>query len=66
VARVIPAASWTLTAGLFYPIGEVLVETYRIEHKLGDGRFWLARDIQNEKDVALKIMITGNMGEDGY
>ena len=61
------------TAGLFYPIciGEVLVETYRIEHKLGDGRFstvWLARDIQNEKDVALKIMINQDVeeGEDEY
>jgi hypothetical protein len=42
--------------GLFYPIciGEVLVQRYRIEHKLGQGGFstvWLARDIQ-EKNVA--------------
>jgi serine/threonine protein kinase len=36
-------------------------------HKLGHSEFatvWLARDIQNEKDAALKIMIRGN--EDEY
>ena len=59
-------------AGLFYPIriGDVLrYHTYLIVHKLGHGdssTVWLARDIQNGKDVALKIMITGNKGEDGY
>ena len=45
------------------------LQTYRIEHKLGHGGFstvWLARDIQEEKDVALKIMIPGNAGEDEY
>ncbi|KAN0077553.1 Protein kinase-like domain containing protein [Elaphomyces granulatus] len=57
------------TAGLFYPIciGDVLLHTYRIVHKLGHGEFatvWLARDIKNEKDVTLKIMIRGN--EDEY
>jgi serine/threonine protein kinase len=56
---------------LYYPIciGDVLVQTYRIEHKLGHGGFstvWLARDIQEEKDVALKIIISGNAGEDEY
>jgi serine/threonine protein kinase len=44
----------------------VLIQTYRIEHKLGHGGFstvWLARD---RKDVALKIMIPGKAGEDEY
>jgi serine/threonine protein kinase len=48
----------------------VLVQTYRIEHKLGHGCFstiWLARDIQEEKDVALKIIISsGGVGEYEY
>lgn len=57
--------------GLYYPIciGDVLAHRYRIEHKLGHGGFstvWLARDIQAEKDVALKIMIPGKAGEDEY
>ncbi|KAN0070890.1 CMGC kinase [Elaphomyces granulatus] len=57
---------------VFYPIciGDVLVQTYRIEHKLGHGCFstiWLARDIQEEKDVALKIIISsGGVGEYEY
>ncbi|KAN0086870.1 Protein kinase-like domain containing protein [Elaphomyces granulatus] len=55
----------------YYPIciGDVLLQTYRIEHKLGHDDFstvWLARDIQEEKDVALKIMIPGDAGEDEY
>jgi serine/threonine protein kinase len=60
-----------LNAGLFYPIciGDVLLQTYRIVHKLGHGEssaVWLARDTQNENYVALKIMICGNEGEDEY
>jgi hypothetical protein len=56
--------------GLYYPIciGDVLVGKYRIEHKLGHGGFstvWLACDIQQDKYVALKIMISGT-GEDEY
>jgi serine/threonine protein kinase len=56
---------------LFYPIciGDVLVQTYRIEHKLGHGDFstvWLARNIQEGKDVALKIIIPGHAGEYEY
>jgi serine/threonine protein kinase len=55
----------------FYPIriGDVLEDTYRIEHKLGYGKsstVWLARDIKKGKDVALKIMIPGDEGEDEY
>ena len=60
-----PAERYDL--GLYYPIcigpiciGDVLVQTYRIEHKLGHGGYstvWLAHDIQKQKDVALKIMI---------
>lgn len=58
---------------VFYPvcIGEVLDKRYRIEHKIGHGGFstvWLARDLKNKTDVALKILassarraIQGNM-----
>ncbi|KAN0078905.1 Protein kinase-like domain containing protein [Elaphomyces granulatus] len=55
----------------YYPIciGDVLNRTYRIDHKLGYGHFstvWLARDIPKNMDVALKIMISGDLGEDEY
>jgi serine/threonine protein kinase len=64
-------ASNKLGSGLYYPIriGDVLNRTYRIEHKLGHGSYstvWLAHDIQKRRDVALKIMISGNAGEDEY
>jgi serine/threonine protein kinase len=54
--------------GFYYPIciGEVLAQTYRIEHKLGHGGFstvWMAHDIRKGKDVALKTMVPGNTGE---
>jgi hypothetical protein len=49
------------TSHVFYPIrvGEVLNARYLIEHKVGSGGFstvWMAHDLQNKKDVALKIM----------
>ncbi|KAF3482360.1 protein kinase domain-containing protein [Arthroderma uncinatum] len=52
----------------YYPIriGELLNETYLIEHKLGHGGFatvWMAYDIKNKKNVALKIMTAGDSGE---
>jgi serine/threonine protein kinase len=55
--------------GFYYPIciGDVLEHTYRIEHKFGHDNFstvWLARDIKNNMDVALKIMIPGCAGDD--
>jgi serine/threonine protein kinase len=55
-------------SGLCYPIsiGEVLIHTYRIEHKLRHDDFstvWLARDIKQKRDVALKIMIPGDAGD---
>src|SRR6267378_1333986 len=55
-------------SGLCYPIsiGEVLIHTYRIEHKLRHDDFstvWLARDIRQKRDVALKIMIPGDAGD---
>jgi serine/threonine protein kinase len=54
--------------GLYYPIriGQVLDQTYRIEHKLGHGGFstvWLAYDMKNKRNVALKIIVPGNVGE---
>lgn len=52
----------------FYPIriGEVIDQTYRIDHKLGHGGFstvWMAHDLKNRRDVALKIMAVGNSRE---
>ena len=56
---------------LYYPIliGEVLHQRYRIEHKLGHGGFstvWMARDMQTNRDVALKITVPGSLGEYEY
>lgn len=50
--------------GLYYPvqIGDILDSKYRIEHKLGWGGYstvWLAHDTQQDKAVALKILIPG-------
>lgn len=52
------------TSHVFYPIclGDVLGGRYLIEHKLGYGGFstvWMAHDLQDSKDVALKIMASG-------
>ncbi|KAJ4137904.1 hypothetical protein NW765_017573 [Fusarium oxysporum] len=57
--------------GLYYPIciGEILVNQYRIEHKLGHGGFstvWMAYDILGKTDVALKIMTPGRPGDREY
>lgn len=46
---------------VLYPIylGEVLNDRYLVEHKIGAGGFstvWMARDLQDKKDVALKVM----------
>jgi serine/threonine protein kinase len=54
--------------GSWYPvqIGEVLEQRYQVLHKLGHGGFstvWMARDLHNQKDVALKIVMSGI---DGY
>lgn len=51
--------------GFCYPIsiGEIIVERYRIIHKLGHGAFstvWMAQDMLEKKDVALKILMLGN------
>ena len=54
---------------VLYPIrlGEVLNTRYRIEHKLGAGggsTVWMALDLQDKKNVALKVMISpGEWGE---
>ncbi|KKK17643.1 CMGC protein [Aspergillus rambellii] len=49
---------------VFYPIcvGEVLDERYLIEHKIGSGGFatvWMAHDLQDKRDVALKSHVFG-------
>ena len=54
--------------GLYYPIriGQVLDQTYRIEHKLGHGGFstvCAAYDMKNKRNLALKIIVPGNVGE---
>lgn len=53
-----------MNSRLYYPlcIGEILNQRYRIEHKVGHGGFstvWMAHDLQDKRDVALKIMISG-------
>ena len=52
---------------VLYPIflGEVLDERYLVEHKLGFGggsTVWMAFDLQDKKNVALKIMALGAWG----
>lgn len=56
------------TSRVFYPIclGEVLDERYLIEHKIGYGGFstvWMAYDLLDQRNVALKVMCAGNWGE---
>jgi serine/threonine protein kinase len=53
---------------VLYPIhlGEVLNERYLVEHKLGFGggsTVWMAFDLQDERDVALKVMAPGEWGD---
>ena len=57
-----------VTPHVFYPIyvGEVLNERYRVEHKVGFGGFstvWMAHDLQDKRDVALKVMSLGEWGD---
>ncbi|KAJ5611893.1 hypothetical protein N7528_008998 [Penicillium herquei] len=56
------------TSNVFYPIyiGEVLDERYLVEHKLGFGGFstvWMAHDLHEKRDVALKVMSSGEHGD---
>jgi hypothetical protein len=53
---------------VLYPIrlGEVLNERYLVEHKLGFGggsTVWMAFDLQDKRDVALKVMARGKWGD---
>ena len=55
-------------ARMFYPIciGEVLDVRYLVEHKIGFGGFstvWMAHDLQEKRDVALKVMCLGDWAE---
>lgn len=46
----------------------MLNERYLVEHKLGFGGFstvWMAHDLQENKDVALKVMSFMSLGEYG-
>ena len=59
------------TTDIFYPIctDEVLNNRYRIEHKLGHGgssTVWMAHGFQDNQDVALRIMASGDSGEYEY
>ncbi|KAL5617893.1 hypothetical protein FOVSG1_000115 [Fusarium oxysporum f. sp. vasinfectum] len=50
-------------------IGEVLASRYRILHKLGHGSFlavWMAHDITDESDVALKNLTLGDSEDREY
>ena len=54
--------------GIYFPIclGDILVDRYRVEHKLGHGGFstvWMAHDTLSRRDVALKIIKPGYAGE---
>jgi hypothetical protein len=58
----------TKTPHVFYPIrlGEVLNERYLVEHKIGSGGFstvWMAHDLREKRDVALKVTASGDWGE---
>ncbi|KAK2482419.1 hypothetical protein H9L39_04211 [Fusarium oxysporum f. sp. albedinis] len=51
--------------GFCYPISisDIIVERYRIIHKLGHGAFstvWMAQDLTDNRDVALKILMLGS------
>ena len=57
--------------GMYYPIclGEVLVERFRVEHKISHSGFstvWMAYDIYAKTNVALKIMMSGPAAENEY
>lgn len=58
----------TYTPHAFYPIciGEVINDRYLIEHKLGAGGFstvWMAHDLQDKRDVAVKVMTPGDWAD---
>ncbi|KAF5662009.1 CMGC kinase [Fusarium circinatum] len=49
--------------------GEIIIERYRIIHKLGHCSFstvWMAQDMAESKDVALKILMLGGSDERDY
>ncbi|KAJ5555690.1 hypothetical protein N7461_004160, partial [Penicillium sp. DV-2018c] len=53
---------------VLYPVrlGEVLNERYLVEHKLGFGggsTVWMAFDLQDKRNVALKVMALGRWGD---
>ena len=53
---------------VLYPIylGEVLNERYLVEHKLGSGggsAVWMAFDLQDKRNVALKVMALGQWAD---
>ncbi|KAJ5206411.1 hypothetical protein N7491_002970 [Penicillium cf. griseofulvum] len=57
------------TQHVFYPVclGEVLNERYLVEHKLGHGggsTVWMTRDLQDKRDVALKVLALGEWSDD--
>ncbi|SCO06106.1 uncharacterized protein FFB20_12466 [Fusarium fujikuroi] len=57
--------------GLYYPvcIGEVLIDRYCVEHKLGHSGFstvWMAYNMLSNNNIALKIISPGPSGEREY
>lgn len=56
------------TSHVFYPIclGEVLIGRYLVEHKMGSGggsTVWMAHDLHDKKDIALKVMASGEWAD---
>ncbi|KAB8226718.1 kinase-like protein [Aspergillus novoparasiticus] len=56
------------TSLVFHPIclGEVLNERYLVENKMGSGggsTVWMAHDLQDKRDVALKVMTSGEWAD---
>ncbi|KAB8207771.1 kinase-like domain-containing protein [Aspergillus parasiticus] len=56
------------TSHVFYPIclGEVLNGRYLVENKMGSGggsTVWIAHDLQDKRDVALKVMASGEWAD---
>ncbi|KAE8141648.1 kinase-like protein [Aspergillus pseudotamarii] len=59
------------TSHVFYPIclGELLNGRYLVENKMGSGggsTVWMAHDLQDKRDVALKVMATGEWTDNEF
>lgn len=58
-----------LVCSIQFVLGETLNNRYQIEHKLGHGgssTVWIAYDLLEKRNVALKVIAAGQLGEDEY